>query len=118
MKQRLIFSSRNQQLCFTETHIIVYIKVEIKTDFLYEESITLVQFFTSRKKKMSGRSRVRNRLIRALTENEDNLLHIATVRLHLMIMRTTMPDIYADMLINLEVCLDHIWDIVPDKNEE
>ena len=35
-----------------------------------------------------------------------------------MIMRTTMPDIYADMLIDLEACLDHIFDIVPDRNEE
>ena len=92
---------------------------EIKTDFLYEESITLVQYsHIKKRRKMSGRSRIRNRLIRAIRENEDNLLHIATVRLHLMIMRTTMPDIYADMLIDLEACLDHIFDIVPDRNEE
>ena len=99
------------------SHQLSTIEFEIKTDFLYEESITLFQVSVT-SKKMSGRSRIRNRLIRAIRENEDNLLHIATVRLHLMIMRTTMPDIYADMLIDLEACLDHIFDIVPDRNEE
>ena len=65
---------------------------------------------------MATNQDIGNRFVRAMQENQDFVLHIATVRVYLTILRLNMPEVYAPYLQNLERCLDQIFDLIPDRD--
>ena len=67
---------------------------------------------------MSGIIEHRNRFVQAMLNNSDFVLHLASVRLDLIILRLNMPHIYSSYLHHLEICLDHIFELIPDRNNE
>ena len=64
---------------------------------------------------MPNSEEIRNRFVIAMQNNNDFILRLATVRLDLIIMRLQMPEVYASHLLNLEICLDQIFDLIPDR---
>lgn len=64
---------------------------------------------------MSNNQDSQNRFVRAIQNNQDFVLNIATVRLNLAILRIQLPEVYAHYLWALEQCLDQIFDLIPDR---